>query len=122
MKVYQKIASLLAAIENCKKQNNAEWQEKHESALAELVDNMPSGSGFDNGTKLDESSSAEKIIFNTSFHHMNDVGMYDGWSDHTVTVTGSMVHGFTTKVSGPNKRDIKDYIAECFESALSDEI
>lgn len=121
MKVYQRIASTLAAIENCKRNNNSEWLEKHESTLAALLRAMPSGSGFDNGTKLDDSSSPEKFVFNTAFHHMNSDGYYCGWSHHTVTVTGSMLYGFTVKVSGRDVRGIKEYIGECFESALSQE-
>lgn len=122
MKLYQKLASTIAAIENCKRSDNSEWLEKHETTLAELLERMPSGSGFDNGTTLDESSSFEKLIFNTSFHHMDDNGSYDGWTEHRITVTGSMLYGFTTKVSGPDKRQIKDYIGECFESALNEEV
>jgi hypothetical protein len=84
---------------------------------------MPHGSGFDNGTELDTKTSArEKLIFATSFHHMDDNGSYDGWTEHTVTVRPSLVHGFGLTVSGRNVRGIKDHIAEAFESALSTEI
>ncbi len=87
MKLYQKLASTIAAIENCKRSGNTEWLDKHEDTLKALMDQMPSGSGFDNGTTLSDKSTCEKLIFETNFHHMEDGGGYDGWSDHTVTVT-----------------------------------
>lgn len=121
MQVYQRIALLLAAIDNCKRSGNSEWQDKHETALQSLIETLPSGGGFDNGTKLDDSSLSEKLIFQTAFHHMDDNGGYCGWSDHTVIVTGSLLYGFAIKVSGRNVRDIKEYIGECFSSALSSE-
>ncbi len=121
MKLYQKLASTIAAIENCRKSCNAEWMVKHEATLADLMAHMPSGSGFDCGTKLDETSTFEKIIFNTAYHHMDEHGGYDGWTEHTVTVTSSLIFGFTTKISGKDRNGIKEYIGEVFESILSNE-
>jgi len=80
---------------------------------------LPCGSGFDNGTSFDvEKSSPNKLIFNTSFHHMSEHGYYTRWTDHKVTVTPSF-WGFNVKVSGVNYNQIKDYIAECFDYCLS---
>lgn len=83
---------------------------------------LPSGSGFDSGTELDWNRSTEdKLVFTTAFHHMNDSGMYDGWTRHNVTVTPSFHHGCNITVSGQNRNDIKDYIAEIFHFALTEE-
>ncbi len=122
MKLYQKLASTLAAIENCKRSNNAVWQEKHEATLADLMAEMPSGSGFDNGTTLSDQSTFEKLIFETAFHHMAESGVYDGWSEHIVTVTGSLLYGFVIKISGRDRNGIKDYIGEVFENVLSADV
>lgn len=94
--------------------------DKHTSRIEELVsDHMPSGSGFDSGTKLDlDSSHAEKLVFTTSFHHMNDAGMYCGWTDHTITVTPSLLNRYHLRISGRNRNDIKEYMHEVFSSAL----
>lgn len=114
------IAVKLSSIENCRKSNNAEWLERHTDDLEAIVRNdLPSGSGFDNGTKLDQTSKPERLVFNVSFHHMNDVGMYDGWTHHQIIVTPSLVSGIELRITGRDRRDIKEYIAEVFYSALS---
>jgi hypothetical protein len=84
---------------------------------------LPHGAGFDAGTSLDESQShADKVIFHTSFHHMNDAGYYDGWTEHTVTVTPSLIHGINLRVSGRNRNEIKDHIAESFDYILRSDV
>jgi len=78
---------------------------------------LPSGSGFDNGTSI-ESVTDQKIVFSTSFHHINENGFYDGWTNHRVTVSASLTFGFVINVSGKNKNEIKDYISDIFNVTL----
>lgn len=121
-RLYQTIASKLVAIENCRKSDTLnDWEAHHACAIATLVkEHMPSGSGFDCGTKFDfESSRPNRLIFATSFHHMDENGSYDGWSDHTVIVTPDLASGFDLRITGRDKRMIKSYIADTFHSALS---
>ena len=93
-----------------------------EETLVYLNQYLPSGSGFDNGSTFNvEKSTSEKLVFNTSFHHMNSNGYYTQWTDHTVTVTPSF-YGLNIKVSGRNHNDIKDYIAECFDNILNESV
>lgn len=121
MKVYQRIACTLQAIENCKKSDNQEWITRHQETLHNLLSEFPHGSGFDSGTTLDDNSTPEKLIFNTEFHHMDDNGFYCGWSEHQVIITPSLAFGFNMRITGRNVRDIKDYIAETFEYCLNSE-
>jgi hypothetical protein len=123
-KLYQHIASRLIAIENCKKAGNSEWQERHQASIDWLVrEHMPSGSGIDNGTHFRASdSTAEKLVFATSFHHMDEYGGYDGWTDHTITVRPSLYHGIVLAISGRDRNEIKDYLYEVFYGALDQEI
>lgn len=123
MKVYQRLASLVQARANCANGNN-EWFERHTDAAEDLVkEYMPSGSGFDAGTKIDfDKTTPERLTFTTSFHHMNENGYYDGWTKHNVVVTPSLAFGFNLRVTGRDRNDIKDYIAETFQDALSDEL
>ena len=80
---------------------------------------FPYGSGFDSGTELVfDISTPEKLCFKTSFHHMNENGYYDGWTDHTVIVKSSLVFGFDFKITGKNRNDIKEYITDCFNNSL----
>ena len=121
-KIYSQLASIVGAYHRCVASGNAEWEQKHEERIEEILESFPSGSGFDNGTKLDfDASGDDKLVFNTAFHHMNDCGMYDGWTEHTVVVTPSLSLGFHVKVTGRDRNGIKDYIAECFSCALNED-
>ena len=125
--LYSELAMLIQARRNCAESVNGtpslqDWFEKHSDRIEALVrEHMPSGSGFDSGTTLDlDASHAERLVFNTAFHHMED-GYYAGWTQHTVTVTPSF-HGFNLRVSGRNRNDIKDYIGSMFHEALHTEL
>src|ERR1043166_1202296 len=93
----QWLASTVNARETCRTTNNTEWFERHTESLKELVKNfMPSGSGIDNGTKIDlERSRSERLVFTFGYHHMDESGMYNGWTHHELIVTPSLVHGFS---------------------------
>jgi hypothetical protein len=79
--LYSELASLIQARKNCIASRNEEWEAKHEATILSLVkDNLPSGSGFDSGTKIDlDASHGERLVFFTDFHHMDESGFYDGW-------------------------------------------
>lgn len=116
------LAALSNAIEaraNCIKSGNEEWSDRHEDrANAIIADYMPSGSGFDTGTKLDwDKTRRDRIVLRTSFHHMAASGMYDGWTGHSVIVTPTF-GGFHVHVTGRNRNGIKDYIGDTFAQAL----
>lgn len=94
-----------------------------DSIITACAEHLPSGSGFDNGTSFCfDSSRPNRLVFRADFHHMDDHGGYCGWSDHNVVVTPDLSHGFTLRITGINRRDIKDYIAETFHSALTREV
>jgi len=108
MKLYQKLASCLESSANIRALVNA---------------HMPSGSGVDNGTSIDlEKSTTSKLVFHTSFHHMNERGFYDGWTDHTITVRPSLEFGLILKVSGSNRNDINSYLGDLFYECLTIDI
>src|SRR3990167_6826633 len=115
MKIYHNLARLCGAYGRCVKENNP-YAEKHRESIKSIVKgHFPSGSGFDKGTVFDlNESSGEKLVFHTSFHHMNEGGFYDGWTEHSVIVMPSLEMGFRLRVTGRDKNQIKDYIAEMF--------
>ncbi len=120
--LYKAIASLMVARANCaNKPEYAEWFANHTQAAEKLVDDyMPHGSGFDDGTKIDfDRSTPDKLVFYTSFHHMDENGMYDGWSAHEVIVKPSLAFDLDLKVTGRDRNDIKDYIAQAFQECLT---
>lgn len=123
-KLYQHIASALQAMENCRKSGNDEWLIKHRDTIASFVtDYMPSGSGVDNGTQFDcAASRPNRLVFVAYYHHMNDGGMYDGWTEHKIIVTPDLATGFDLKVTGRDRNDIKDYLGELFAQCLGQDI
>lgn len=121
-KLYQHLASLMQSIRNCEKSGNVEWRLRHTRAALALVDeHMPSGGGLDTGTALDLDwtldSKSERLIFSTSFHHMNETGSYDGWTQHVVIVKPSF-DGIDIRIIGRDRNDIKEYLHDLFMQAL----
>ena len=114
------IASLLQAIENCRSASNPnpEWEMRHARRLSRFIEEyLPSGSGWDCGTKLDiENSTATRLVFYGEFHHMADTG-YDGWTVHSI-VARPEFDGVALTVTGRNRNDIKEYLHELFYNAL----
>lgn len=92
------------------------------NALHDYVNqNAPRGSGLDSGTFLDvHLSTTKKLILVTSFHHMDEHGGYDGWTEHKVVVTPEF-QGFSLRITGRDRNGIKDYLGELFHSWLSSE-
>lgn len=122
-KLYRELATLIDAYHRCVKTGN-DFARTHAERIADLVsDNMPSGNGFDGGTQLDFNASAgDKLVFTTSYHHMNENGFYDGWTDHVITVKPSMIHGFTMTISGRDRDGFKEYAYDVFSAALDTEV
>lgn len=121
----------LANLESAKQRNDkasmlhwAEMSETHaERAEALAKAYLPSGSGIDNGTQIDlERSRPDRLVLTTSFHHMNDGGCYDGWTEHDVVVTPSLQHGIDLRITGRDRNDVKGYLADVFHDALITEI
>src|SRR6185437_14248503 len=99
MKLYAAIAGKLVTIENCIRANNFEWKERHEDSLAKIMDSAPSGSGIDNGIEfLASESNPNRLVFSCDFHHMDENGYYDGWTDHKVIVTPSLWNGINIRI------------------------
>jgi hypothetical protein len=113
------IASAISTYQAGKSKDNADWQDAALTRLNKYQDMLPRGSGFDAGTSIDLfKSTDDKIVFNTAFHHMNDAGYYDGWTDHVVTMRPSFVFGTTIAISGKDRRGIKEYMHEVFHNDL----
>lgn len=88
--------------------------------MDKLVKLAPSGSGFDSGTQfLSDESSDNKLVFETSFHHMDEHGGYCGWSDHRVIVKPSLLFEIELRITGKNKNGIKDHIYQVFHDYLT---
>lgn len=122
--LYRQLAMIMSAIVNCRGLKNETWERIHRASALNLAYNcMPSGSGIDMGTRIDlDSSTADKLVFTFSYHHMDENGMYSGWTDHTLTVRPDLISGFKMTIGGPNRNDVKDYLYETFDIALREEV
>jgi hypothetical protein len=122
----REFSSLLTAIGNCEKSANTEWLDRHSARMTALEDRyLPHGSGIDGAPcRLDVTrSKPNRLVFAPAdFHHMNDCGMYDGWTEHEVIVTPSLAFGVDVRITGRDRSEIKDYLREVFEQALTREI
>lgn len=127
--LYRVLARTVAAHRRCVARSGQDgsaekWADRHEATLTRLVNrHMPHGSGFDNGTSLVlRKSTSETLAFVASFHHLDEHGSYCGWTSHLVFVKASLENGFTLRVTGRDRRGIKEYIAEVFSDALRQDV
>ena len=118
--VARELASCLAARENCVDSGNNEWYDKWDKRIDWITEQfLPSGSGIDCGTKIDlDHSTPTKLVLTCEYHHMNENGMYDGWTHHIITVTPTF-DGIAIKVGGRDRNDIKCYLGDIFHECLS---
>lgn len=123
MKLYQKLSRRIGNAHRCIESGNVTWANKWEADIDAIMEEFPSGSGFNTGTKLDRSESTpERIVLTTAFHHMDEAGGYDGWTAHEVIVTPCMEFGYKLRITGRDRNQIKEYIAECFNDVLTRDV
>lgn len=120
--LYREIAARIQARENCRRMNppNSEWEDRHGVWLEYVEKNiLPSGSGIDCGTTISEDESKPgKIVLLLSYHHMNDGGYYDGWTEHKVIITPSF-DGIDMRITGRDRNQIKDYLHDTYHYCLT---
>ena len=123
MKTYQNLSSIIDARLTCIQRSNETWITGHEDMIYEIMKTSPSGSGIDDGTLIDlDKSTGEKLIFSFSYHHMNENGYYDGWTEHRLIVTPSLQFGLRLRITGPDRNQIKDYLYDVYREWLNEEL
>ena len=107
--LYKQIAGLLIAIQNIEKQGPSTNAKRHFDTIREIMNGAPSGSGIDNGIEiLLEECTPEKLVFSCDYHHMNDDGMYDGWTHHVINVKANLYFDIDIRISGKDRNGIKE--------------
>lgn len=122
-KLYKALAACGQAYMNCRAANppNTEWADKHMERLTKLAkEHLPHGSGLDGRVEV-VYAGPDRISIETEFHHMDENGSYDGWTEHRIVVKPELT-GLRLTISGPNRNDIKDYLHEVFEYALQQDV
>ena len=80
---------------------------------------LPNGSGIDCGCKIDLDKSEEnKLVIHFSFHHMDEWGGYDGWTEHDLYVRPDLMIELKLNILGTNRNGIKDYLYDMFYQVL----
>lgn len=121
-KAIEIISMSFDAYQNCVKSNNEKWREKHLTTIKAVCDEvMPHGSGLDGEhivLDIEHSTSSKFVFINLDFHHMNENGYYDGWTEHSAIVKPTFV-GFSVAITGRNRNNIKDNITMMLDEALN---
>lgn len=122
-KVYQELASLVVARNNCIAEGNTNGKRNHSARITDIIDNyFPSSGGIAKGVAIDlDKSNGSKLVFTFSYHHMNDAGSYDGWTEYVLTITATF-HGINLSISGPDRNNIKEYLYAMFGYRLEQEL
>jgi len=119
MKLYKFISFTIDFINNW---NDTRYQSVIDNCI---IPKLPSGSGIDNGCKINlKQSKPLKIIIDSSYHAMNENGMYDRWIDFKIIVTPSF-DNIDINIRGnfgSKYQHLKDYLIEIFQDSLSKEI
>jgi hypothetical protein len=114
-----KLAGTIQAYKNCIASNNTEWQNNHLDAINAMNENLPHGSGIDGKCDiLLDCSTDKRILVFVEFHHMDETGYYDGWTEHILHITPTF-GSFNIRISGKDKNGIKNYLSELFYSAFT---
>ena len=93
--VYQVMARLIQARQNCIKAKNQEWFKKHSDRLQALLSELPHGSGLDYTWHYDfDKSNSEQIVLTMSLHSMDENGHYDAIIDFRTVITPSLSDNF----------------------------
>ena len=125
-KMIEHLASAVNAYHNGKARGNTEWTNKHSDRVERMCkDVLPHGSGIDSGCTIDLDecgADGERIVIHTSYHHMNDSGMYDGWTEHAVICKPSFVHTIDLRITGRDRNGIKEYLYDVFRTVLTAQV
>lgn len=89
-----------------------------ENQINNLLLNLPSGSGIDSGITFDlDKSSKNKFVFTFGFHFMDDNGYYDACQNYRMVIIPTF-GSYDLTIYGKNRRMIKDYFYQMFESVF----
>ena len=122
MNVIKAIVQAITAQENCERNGAPITAQMWGEVIRRLASEcLPSGSGFDAGTTI--GGAGDRCVFlHTSYHHMNQHGFYDGWTEHTISVRPSFLHELDISIGGRDRNGIKDVIHDAMNAALRAEV
>ena len=101
-------------------QAEGSFKANRQAIVEHIVANLlPSGSGFDNGVRLREDSTGEKLIFEVGYHPLNENGYYEAWQTTIVKALPSLISGVRFEATkGCMTRENRDYVLETLSLCL----
>lgn len=126
--IAQELAIKIMARSNCIKNDNQNWIDRHEKAIDNLINRLPSGSGIDFGTTVNYSkTNTDKVVLISAYHVMDDNGFYAGIVDYRIIITPSLQFGFNVNIIGNFSSNgdaygVKEYLLDIYDFALREEI
>lgn len=136
-----RIAYIAEALDIAERNRNHPWIEKWEAELEQLENMLPHGSGLDGVVEIDRSAtSSDKITIVFDYHHMDEFGGYQGWSEWRLVVSADLL-GLTYDLecvedceyrtsdgdeewtyTASEDDSLMDYFVETFDIALQREV
>ena len=116
MKVYEALAQA------AERRDDEEWANIMREKIDAIMKGAPSGSGIDAGTRIvTENSGRGKLVFAADYHHVDENGYYDGWTEHLIIVTCDLL-GLNIRITGRNRNDIKEYLSDVYYHWLMQDV
>ena len=102
MPLYQAIANIVSWTTPTEK-----FEDVKQLRIRKFEYQLPHGSGFDSGCKINlNRSTPDKVVIDFSYHHMDSMGGYIGWTNHELIIEPSLVHGFVMDITSGNYDDL----------------
>ena len=96
---YMQLARIIGAYYRSIESKNTLWEEKHEATIRKMEKELPAVQ-VSIAVQIDlERSTGERIVLKTAYHHMNENGMYDGWTEHRIIITPSLQYNYNLKIT-----------------------
>jgi hypothetical protein len=124
-KLYKEMAQTLSALQHCILSANREWEMKHEQRMADLLNELPHGSGLNGEWHYDlDKCTTNRIVLSQIYETMTDSGYYDTVVDFTLTIKPSLLFDIQLSIIGNFGKyaDIKEYLYDILNESLTREI
>jgi hypothetical protein len=121
MNLAEAYITALTAYRNTTERGNLKWSANWKERIKQLDECLPHGAGLDGVVEFDDTlSKPHRIVIYAEYHHMNEVGYYDGWAHCHITAISEFT-GPRVDVSREVDADTGDYLADLFYQALMQE-
>ena len=98
----------------------ADFSRKWSDAIDKIMVSAPSGGGIESGMRLDrKASGGDRLVFHARCDHSHRSEARSDMTNHRITARASYLMGFSLKVGGRDRHDIKAHINYSLREWLS---